>query len=101
MQPLRIVDVKKLDKWTKPWVIYGMNPIIAFVGSGLMARIIYSILKVEYHGKRVALQTAMYEAGFASWLDPRNASLAFALTVVLVWYGILYFLYRKSIFLKV
>ena len=24
--------------WTKPFVIYGVNPILAFVGSGVMAR---------------------------------------------------------------
>jgi predicted acyltransferase len=96
-----IVDVKKVDRWTRPWVIYGMNPIIAFVGSGVMARLIYSIFMVNYNGKRIALQSAIYQAGFASWLEPRNASLAFAIAVVLLWYGIVYVLYRKQIFLKV
>jgi len=96
-----IVDEKKFDRWTKPWVIYGMNPILAFVGSGLLARMIYSVWKVEYHGQRVALQSAIYQSGFASWLEPKNASLAFALAVVLFWYGIVYVLYRKQIFLKV
>jgi predicted acyltransferase len=96
-----LVDVRKFDGWTRPWVIYGMNPILAFVGSGVMARMIYSILKVDYGGKTVSLQAAIYQAGFASWLEPRNASLAFALSVVLLWYGIVYVLYRKGIFLKV
>ena len=96
-----LVDVKKIDGWTKPFVIYGMNPILAFVGSGVMARIIYSIIKVDYNGKSVSLQSAIYQAGFASWLEPKNASLAFALAVVLLWYGIVYALYRKQIFLKV
>lgn len=96
-----LVDAKKHDWWTRPFVIYGMNPILAFVGSGVLARLIYSILKVNYHGKSVALQTAIYEAGYASWLEPRNASLAFALSVVLLWYGIVYLMYRKNIFLKV
>lgn len=96
-----LVDVKRFDGWTRPFVIYGMNPILAFVGSGLMARIIYSLIKVDYDGKRVALQSAIYQAGFASWLEPKNASLAFALGVVLLWYGIVYVLYRKQIFLKV
>ena len=96
-----LVDLKKVDNWTRPWVIYGMNPIIAFVGSGMMARIIYSLWKVEYHGKRVALQSAIYQAGYASWLEPKNASLAFALSIVLFWYGVVYVLYKKQIFLKV
>ena len=95
------VDVKRYDWWTRPFVIYGMNPILAYVGSQLMARLIYSIVTVTYHGKRVALQTAIFDAGYASWLDPKNASLAFALSVVLVWYAIVYFLYRRQIFLKV
>ena len=56
---------------------------------------------VNYHGKSVPLQTAIYQAGFASWLEPVNASLAFAITFVLFWYGILYVLYRKQIFFKV
>ena len=38
---------------------------------------------------------------FASWLAPKNASLAFALTFVLFWFGILYVLYRKKIVFKV
>src|SRR6185312_8174779 len=31
-----IIDVKRVTWWTRPVVIYGINPIIAFVGSGMM-----------------------------------------------------------------
>jgi predicted acyltransferase len=96
-----IIDEHRVTGWTKPFVIYGMNPILAFVGSGVMARIIYSLIKVPYGGEIVSLQTAMYEAAFASWLEPRNASLAFAVCIVLFWLGILTILYRRKIFLKV
>jgi predicted acyltransferase len=96
-----LVDVKNHDWWTKPFVVFGMNPILAFVGSGVMARIIYSLIKVEYGGKTVPLQAAIYQSAFASWLEPRNASLAFAVCFVLFWYAIAYALYRKRIFLKV
>jgi predicted acyltransferase len=96
-----IVDVHQLKRWTKPFVIYGMNPMAAFVGSGVMARCIYSIFKVNYDGKPIALEAAIYQGAFLSWLDPVNASLAFALTFVLFWFGILYVLYRNKIFFKV
>jgi predicted acyltransferase len=96
-----IVDVQGLKRWTKPLVIYGLNPMVAFVGSGVMERCIYSIFTVPYHGKSTALETALYEWGFHSWLDPVNASLAFAISFVLLWFGILYVLYRKQIFFKV
>jgi predicted acyltransferase len=96
-----IVDVHQVKRWTKPFVIYGMNPMVAFVGSGVMARCIYSIFKVNYDGKPISLEAAIYQGAFLSWLDPVNASLAFALTFVLFWFGILYVLYRKKIFFKV
>lgn len=96
-----IVDVKEIRWWTRPFVIYGTNAILAYVGSGVMARTIYSLIKVSYGGKVVSLETAIYEAGFASWLEPRNASLAFAVCIVLFWLAILTVLYRRKIFLKV
>ena len=96
-----IVDVHNMKRWTKPFVIYGLNPMVAFVGSGVMARLIYSIIKVPYQGEQVPLVDAIYQSVFASWLEPVNASLAFALTFVLFWFGVLYVLYRKNIVLKV
>src|SRR5678815_1691729 len=96
-----IVDVHQIKGWTKFFVIYGMNPMIAFVGSGVMARCIYSIFTVNYQGKQIPLETAIYKVAFASWLEPVNASLAFAVTFVLFWFGILFVLYRRRIFLKV
>jgi predicted acyltransferase len=66
-----------------------------------MARLIYSIFKVDYEGRQISLQAGIYKTLFASWLPPVDASLAFALSYVLFWFGILYVLYRKNIFLKV
>ena len=96
-----IIDVQGVTWWTRPLVIYGVNPIVAFVGSGLMARIIYSLWKVEFDGKQVSVQAVVYKSVFASWLEPRNASLAFALCFVLFWYAILAVLYRRNLILKV
>jgi len=51
-------------------------------------------------GKPIALQSWLFQHGYAWWLEPRDASLLFALTFVLFWYGILWLLYRKQIFIK-
>lgn len=96
-----LVDVHDIRWWTRPFIIFGTNPILAFVGSGVLARIIYSLIKVPYQGETVSLEEAIYKSVFASWLDPRNASLAFAVMIVLFWLAILTVLYRKKIFLKV
>jgi predicted acyltransferase len=95
-----IIDEQGVKGWTKPFVIYGMNPIVAFVGSGIAARLIYSILKVQSGGREIALETWIYQTFYASWLEPRNASLLFAITFVLVWLAILWVLYRRRIFVK-
>jgi predicted acyltransferase len=96
-----LVDVQGWRRWTKPFVIYGTNPMVAFVGSGVLARCIYTLFKVEYNGQTVPVQSAIYQSLFASWLSPVNASLAFALSFVLLFYVVLTFLYRRNIVFKV
>ncbi|HEY2849217.1 MAG TPA: DUF5009 domain-containing protein [Gemmatimonadaceae bacterium] len=96
-----IIDVKGVTWWTRPVVIYGINPIIAFVGSGLMERMIYTVWTVNFHGARTPVQAVVYESVFRPMLAPRNASLAFAISFVLLWYLILWALARKNIIFKV
>jgi predicted acyltransferase len=74
---------------------------VAFVGSGVLARLIYSIFTVNLNGKTVPLEAGIYQVVFASWLEPVNASLAFAITFVLLWFAVLTVLYKKRIFFKV
>jgi predicted acyltransferase len=96
-----IVDYCNVKWWTKPFVVFGVNPIVAFVGSGVLARLIYTLWHVNYDGKSVAVQDAIYQSVFLPWMPPRVASLAFAISFVLLWYGILTVLYRRNIILKV
>jgi predicted acyltransferase len=98
---LWLIDVRRLSGWTRPFVIFGTNPLLAFVGSGIMARLIYSLVKVNYQGKEVPIQSAIYQSMYASWLPPLNASLLFALTNVAFWFVLLWILHRKGIVLKV
>jgi predicted acyltransferase len=98
-----VIDQHGLKGWTKPFVVYGVNPMIAFVGSGLMARTIYTLVKVPTaDGKFISLESWIFETAYASWIpDARTASLLFALSFVLLWLGILAVFYRKRIILKV
>ncbi len=97
-----IIDDHNVRWWTKPFVIYGVNPLVAFVGSGVLARIIYTLWKVPYEGQPLAVEAVIYRSVFAPMFeDPRTASFAMAFTTVLFWLGILWILYRRKIFLKV
>jgi predicted acyltransferase len=96
-----LIEVRKVAGWSRPFVAFGVNPLVAFVGSGMMARLIYSVIEVPYQGDTVSLQSAIYETAFASWLPPQAASLAFALMFVLFWYLVLAALLRRRIIVKI
>jgi predicted acyltransferase len=95
-----LVDMRGYRRWATPFLVYGMNAILAFFFSSLMARSI-TLIMVPSGDTDVALKTFVYERAFAPYASPMNASLAFAIAYVLLWLGILWVLYRRNIFLKV
>jgi len=96
-----LVDVKGYKWWTKPFVVYGMNAITVYFLSGILARVLNNILVMDAANKAVSLKTFIYEACFQPFFSPLNASLAFALTYILFWLGIMWIFYAKKIFIKV
>lgn len=56
---------------------------------------------VIYAREPVVLKTYLYETLYASWLGPANASLAYAVSYVVLWLGLLSILYRRRIFIRV
>jgi predicted acyltransferase len=98
---LWVTDARGFTRWTRFFVIYGTNPLVTFVGSGVMAKAMGALVRVEYGGAELSLQEALYRGLFASWLEPRNASLAYAVCFVLVWFAILAVLHRRGVVLKV
>jgi predicted acyltransferase len=96
-----LIDVRGWKSWTKFFVIYGTNPMIAFLGSGLMARITVSLWKVDTPAGAKSVQSIVYNAIYTPILEPRVASLGYAVSFVLLWFAILWALWRRNIFLKV
>ena len=95
-----LMELRGHRRWASPFVTYGLNPLVAFVGSGMLARVL-GLIHLSYQGERVSLQQAIYRAAFDSWLSPRNASLAYAIAFVALWYGILRLLEKRGMVLKV
>ena len=95
-----LIDIQGRKRWVAPFVTYGLNPMLAFVGSGLMAKAM-GLIRIPWEGETVSLQQAIYRTVFAPWLEPRNASLAYAVGFVVFWYGILRVLERRGVVFKV
>lgn len=91
-----IVDIRGWSGWTKPFVVYGVNPLIAFVGSGVVARLL-GLFKVG----DVPVQRWTYQLAYEPFFPPKLASLLWALTFVLVWLALLGLMYRRNVIVRV
>nr|WP_199003198.1 DUF5009 domain-containing protein [Flavobacterium sp. ASV13] len=99
-----IIDVAHYKKWTKLFLIWGVNPMIVFYFSGIIPRVLSSI-KVqnpEIGGEEIGLQTLIYKFKMAPCFEnPLNASLAYALSYAVFWSFILWILYKRKLIFKV
>ena len=93
-----LVDIRKSTWWTRPFVILGLNSIVLWMGTSLMAKTL-ELIHVP-GGQAVTARAAMGQ-WFASWAGAYNGSLLYAVAYVLFWLGITTLMYRRRIFLKV
>lgn len=96
-----LVDRKQWHGWARPFAIFGTNAIVAFFGSTLLAKIALLTKWTEPNGETVSLQGWLYHHSFGAWLPDYVASLAWALTYVVIWLGLMTVLYRRRIFIKI
>jgi predicted acyltransferase len=95
-----LVDVKGHRAWAKPFAIYGMNAITVYVLAGVLEGGLGAI-PLAGPGRPVSLQEFLFEHLFAPLASPRNASLLWALSFVLVIYCVAWFMYRRKWFVRV
>jgi len=85
------------DRYWKPVLIFGMNPMVVFFFSGLIPRVL-GMVKIGDQGLTSWIYSQGIEPLFA---DKINASLAGALIYVLIWAGILSFFDWQKRYYKV
>lgn len=94
------IDVQGRNKWVWPFVVFGVNSIVAYILSDFVAELI-NLIKVGYHGEKVGLLSYIYRSLMEPHLSAPNASLAYSLLFVFIIWLILLPLYRKKIYIKV
>ncbi|WP_207422394.1 acyltransferase family protein [Desertivirga brevis] len=95
-----MIDVKEKKKLTAPFVAFGVNAITVFFLSGIIAKSMNTI-KISSGNEDVALKTFLYESYFRPYFTELNASLAWAICFVSVWFLILWIMYKRNIIIKV
>ncbi len=96
-----LIDIKGYKFWAKPFVIFGVNPLVLFVGSGLMAKTLIIIKVIREDGTKISLQKWIFDTIFLPFASPINASLLYAISFILLWLFLMWLLYRKGIYIKV
>ena len=97
-----LIDIKGYKAWTWPFVVFGVNALALFVFSGIMARLLGMIRFAGPEvGKDISLQQWIFNNIFLSVAEPINASLAYAISFILLWLFLMWLLYRKQIYIKV
>ncbi|MCE7067760.1 acyltransferase family protein [Dyadobacter sp. CY326] len=100
-----IIDVKGYAGWTIFWVIFGVNPMVVFFFSGMIFRVLNAI-KVDNPADpasgQMELVPYLYKYQISpAFANPMNASLVYALLYLILWFVILWLLYRNKLVFKV
>lgn len=88
-------------RWSKPFVIYGMNALFVFALSGFLAKMFGFIKFDQPDGSKAALGKLLYAPVRALPIGPVNTSLLYALLFNLVMFGLAWLMWRKKWFVKV
>lgn len=89
------IDIRQRRTWSTPLCVFGVNALLAFVLSGLLARLL-----IAWRVGDTSAREWLYQHGFASWAGPLNGSLAFAVAYVVLWYGILLLLDKRGWYVR-
>lgn len=97
-----VIDIKGYKKWTSFFVVFGVNPLFIYALSGLWARTLSLLVKIETaDGTMMRGSTWIYQNIFVPIAGNMNGSLLYALTHIFFFWLIGYILYKKRIFIKV
>ena len=93
-----VLDVKQWrGRWTKFFLVFGMNPIAAYVFAEVIAHWIDRMATKN----GMNWQEVLYEQLFAPLASPYHASLLYAISFVLMCWAAMWLLYKKEVFLKI
>jgi predicted acyltransferase len=96
-----LIDVWGFKTMAMPFVFFGVNAMTVFFGSGLIPRVLSGIHFLD-ETKETNLKEWIYQHGIIPFFqDPINASLTGAIVFLLIWFFILWIMYKNKIFVKV
>ncbi|MFT3744669.1 MAG: hypothetical protein QM785_10315 [Pyrinomonadaceae bacterium] len=96
-----LIDIKGYKRWAWPFVVFGVNAMPLFVFSGFWARMHAAYRVTGPEGTLISVQRWVMIHIYNPIFNPIDASLAFAISFILLWLFLMWLLYRKKIFVRV
>ncbi len=98
-----LVDIKGYRRFTRPFMVYGVNALTVFFMSGIVGRTInlIQIPSADAASGYISLQRYIFSTVFQPLASDLNASLMYAIVWIVLWYFILSYMYTRKIFVKV
>ncbi len=96
-----LIDVLGVQRWATPFVVYGTNPIVAYVLSSIMAKEMLLWRVTQPDGATTDLQHYIFASVFLPLAEPINASLLYAASYAVLWLGVAALLYRRGVLIKI
>jgi len=94
-------EVRGWRRWAAPFLAYGSNPIVAYVLSVLVAKLLYLWRITRPDGSMTYAGHYLFETVFLRFATPLDASLLYAVAYALVWLLVTTFLYRRRVLIKI
>jgi predicted acyltransferase len=91
-----LADVRGWHGWTRPLLVFGLNPLLAYFLSSLGTKLLYLIPIGDQ-----TLQARLFDRLFAPLAPAPTAALLYALAYTGVWFGIMALLYRRGVFVSI
>ncbi len=91
-----LIELKKLNNWTYFFEVFGRNPLILYIASGIVITL-FGMIPVG----DMSFRSFIYQNLFTSWLSPKTASFFFAFSYMLLIWIMGLWMDKKRIYIKV
>jgi len=90
------IELANLRKWTYFFAVFGKNPLFIYITSWMVLKVLYMLPL-----GRLSIASSAYRNLFLSAMEPKNASLAFALAYMLLMWLVCWVMDKRKIYVKV
>ncbi len=97
-----LIDVKAYKKWINFFVVFGINPLFAFVVHVLWVKILIYLIRWKGDDDKIVTGYSwLFHNVFQPIAGNMNGSLLFAVTHIIFFWAMLFILFKKNIIIKI